>query len=97
MMFEGEVGVELISPFYIRYNPEAKSKDEATEYYHRLPDAEGRGAQEVGARRGGLEGSSDEELEMVDDLISSAAGATEILGMTSLAGDRTKRSASACS
>jgi hypothetical protein len=90
LMFEGDVGVELISPFYIRFNPEAKSKEEATEYYigYLMPKAAA--AKKWDLDEDDIEGNSDEELEMVDDLISSAAGATEILGMTSLAGDRTE-------
>jgi hypothetical protein len=35
-----------------------------------------------------LKGGVDDELEEIDDLIANAAGATELLGMTSLAGDR---------
>lgn len=88
MMFEGDVACELISPFYVRYNPEAKSKEEATEVFlgYLMPKAVALKKWDLGEED--LEGGGDEELEMTDDLISNAAGAVEILGMTSLAGDR---------
>lgn len=87
-MFEGEVAVELISPFSVRYNPEAKSKEEATEWYvgYLMPIDKACAKWDLNPKD--LEGGSDEELEQVDDLIANAAGATEILGQTSLAGDR---------
>jgi len=88
MIFEGEVAVELVSPISIRYNPEAKSKDDAYEYFigYTLPKATAMKKWELDEEE--LEGGSDDELESVDDLIANAAGATEILGQTSLAGDR---------
>jgi hypothetical protein len=88
MVFEGEVANELISPFSIRYNPEAKSKEEATEYYigYLMPRATA--CKKWDLDEEDLKGGVDDELEEIDDLIANAAGATELLGMTSLAGDR---------
>lgn len=89
-ILEGDVAHEIISPFMTRYNPECKDKVDATEYYigYLLPKA-------IAAKKWDLEdedlkGVTDDELEEVDDLISNAAGANEILGQSIVAGDRTE-------
>jgi hypothetical protein len=68
--------------------PEAKSKEEATEYFigYLLPAAVCLEKWEL--EEDDLELGTDDELEEVDDLIANAAGATEMLGVTSLAGDQ---------
>jgi hypothetical protein len=88
MIFEGEVAVELVDPTCLRYNPEAKSKEEATEVMigYLLPAATCKAKWHLDDED--LELSTDDELEEVDDLIANAAGATEMLGVTSFAGDR---------
>jgi hypothetical protein len=88
MMFEGEVSVELVDPLCIRYNPEAKSKEEATELFigYLLPSAVCKKKWDMDDDE--LTAGTDDELEEVDDLIANAAGATELLGVTSLAGDK---------
>lgn len=90
MIFEGEVALELVDPTCIRFNPEAKSKEEATEYYigYLLPVATCLEKWDD-LDEEDLSTGSDDELEEVDDLIANAAGAAEMLGVTSLAGDRT--------
>lgn len=90
MIFEGEIALELVDPTCIRFNPEAKSKEEATEYFigYLLPVATCLEKWDD-LDEEDLSTGSDDELEEVDDLIANAAGATELLGVTSLAGDRT--------
>jgi hypothetical protein len=87
-VFEGELAVELVDPTCVRYNPEAKAKEEATEYFigYLLPAAVCLEKWEL--EEDDLELGTDDELEEVDDLIANAAGATEMLGVTSLAGDQ---------
>lgn len=88
MMFEGEVACDLVSSFSVRYNPEAKAKEEATEYFvgYLMPKATACKKWELDEEE--LKGGTDDELEMIDDLISDAAGSTQVLGQTMLAGDR---------
>jgi hypothetical protein len=88
MVFEGEVTVELVDPTCVRYNPEAKSKDEATEIMigYLLPVATIKSKWDLEDED--LEISTDDELEEVDDLIANSAGASSMLGVSSVAGDR---------
>ncbi|HKW12121.1 MAG TPA: hypothetical protein VJO33_17165 [Gemmatimonadaceae bacterium] len=88
LIFEGEVAAELWPPFMIRYNPEAKTKEEATEWYVGRLMPRATVARKYSVDENDLKGGTDDELEEIDDLIANAAGAVEILGLTSLAGDR---------
>jgi hypothetical protein len=68
--------------------PRGEEKEEATEYFigYLMPRATA--CKKWDLDEEDLKGGTDDELEEVDDLIANAAGATELLGMTSLAGDR---------
>lgn len=87
-ILEGEIGHEIISPLNKRWNPECKIKEDATEEYigYLMPVAVA--AKKWGVKPEDLKAVTDDELEETDDLISNAAGATQFLGMTTLAGDR---------
>lgn len=95
-VLEGDIGDELISPINIRYNPDCKNKEDATEVYigYLMPKATARKKwklkddDEEQDDEQKLKAVTDDELEEIDDLIANAAGAQEILGHAIIAGDR---------
>jgi hypothetical protein len=92
-VFEGDVGLRLVSPLSVRFNPEATNKDDAHEWFVGELWPVARVERDLGLSAEDIKVEGEDELEEFEDLIATSVGAESILGIagaqrSNVVGDR---------